>query len=272
MSALRFNVGLQSAIRNFRAHNMGIEDMGTDERGATPSATYGPNAERRRGEFGRFVLWLLRPIRRALVGHIETQINEFQSYQSELLINLHLKFDESQARAKLGALDEIKEQINLLLRRMDDIGLRVRGPIQVDETTFSLRTYDGFVFVPGTDTLLLLLLLDAGPQGLEPGTRTILTKLLTPGMTFIDVGAHIGLLTLAGARVVENSGKVYALEPTSRGFELLNRALFREWVEQPRCCKMSGCRRSPREMQILCWAGSSVTVRFIHHLSCRVTE
>ena len=139
---------------------------------------------------------------------------------------------------------------------MDEIGLRIRGPIQVDESTFSLRTYDGFVFVPRTDTLLLLLLLDAGPQGLEPGTRTILMKLLAPGMTFIDVGAHIGLLTLAGARAVQNNGKVYALEPTPRGFELLNRALVVNGLEQPRCCKMSSRRCSARTMQILCRVGN----------------
>ena len=211
--------------------------MLTTEGNAAPSAVDRPKAGRHRSPFARLVLSLLRPVRRALVGHIEGQISEFQTDQSQLLINVHLKLDEAHIKldeariridetcSRLEALEKLSDRVNQLSQHMDEIGLRIRGPIQVDESTFSLRTYDGFVFVPRADTLLLLLLLDAGPQGLEPGTRAILTKLLAPGMTFIDVGAHVGLLTLAGARAVGNIGKVYALEPTSCGFELLNRAL-----------------------------------------------
>jgi FkbM family methyltransferase len=69
------------------------------------------------------------------------------------------------------------------------------------------------------------MLLDAGPEGLEPGTRRILSKLLVAGATFVDVGAHIGLLTLAGARAVGASGRVLAIEPVPLSFELLQRAL-----------------------------------------------
>ena len=216
LSHLRFKVALQSAIRNFRSRDiMGKKQMGTNDGNPAASAADRSTPGQHHSRIVRLVLMLLRPIRRALVGHIETQINEFQTSESELLINVHLKLDElhiklDEARTKLdeacSRLD-IKDQVTEALRRIEEIGLRVRGPIQVDESTFSLRTYDGFVFVPRTDTNLLLLLLDAGPQGLEPGTRTILTKLLAPGMTFVDVGAHIGLLTLAGARAVENTGK-----------------------------------------------------------------
>ena len=88
-----------------------------------------------------------------------------------------------------------------------------------------MRTYDGLVFVPRSDDLLLLMLLDAGPGGLEPGTRRILTKFLSPGMTFVDVGAHIGLLTLAGARAVGPTGKVLAIEPAPTAFEALRRTI-----------------------------------------------
>ena len=91
--------------------------------------------------------------------------------------------------------------------RVQDVAFRTRSAILVDDSTFALRTLDGFVLVPRQDTLLLLMLLDAGPEGLEPGTRRILSKLLVAGATFVDVGAHIGLLTLAGARAVGASGK-----------------------------------------------------------------
>jgi FkbM family methyltransferase len=44
-------------------------------------------------------------------------------------------------------------------------------------------------------------------------------------MTFIDVGAHVGLLTLTGARAVGPRGRVLALEPTPAAFDLLTRAV-----------------------------------------------
>ena len=116
--------------------------------------------------------------------------------------------------------------LQLLHERVHDVAFRTRGAILVDDFTFALRTLDGFVLVPRQDTLLLLMLLDAGPEGLEPGTRRVLSKLLVPGTTFVDVGAHIGLLTLAGARAVGASGKVLAIEPVPLCFELLQRSLI----------------------------------------------
>jgi FkbM family methyltransferase len=115
--------------------------------------------------------------------------------------------------------------LQLLHDRVQETALRTRAAILVDESTFALRTLDGFVLVPRHDTLLLLMLLDAGPEGLEPGTRRVLSKLLVPGATFVDAGAHIGLLTLAGARAVGASGKVLAIEPVPLSFELLQRSL-----------------------------------------------
>jgi FkbM family methyltransferase len=137
---------------------------------------------------------------------------------------LRQKLDEVHAETRLQ-LDLITEFAQATHTKVEETALRVRVPLQIDEFTFSLRTYDGFVLVPRSDPLLLLMLLDAGPQGLEPGTRTVLTKLLVPGMTFVDVGAHIGLHTLAGARAVGAKGTVMAIEPNPATFDLLNRAI-----------------------------------------------
>ena len=41
----------------------------------------------------------------------------------------------------------------------------------------------------------------------------LLETLLYPGMTFLDVGAHIGEFTLVAADMVGNSGKAVAIEP-----------------------------------------------------------
>jgi len=43
------------------------------------------------------------------------------------------------------------------------------------------------------------------------------------GQVFVDIGAHVGHYTVLTARLVEDSGAVYAFEPTPRTFESLER-------------------------------------------------
>jgi FkbM family methyltransferase len=150
------------------------------------------------------------------------------------------------ARAQLSHALELTQ---LLHTKTDEIGLRSRGALALDPATFALRTYDGFVLVPREDVKLLLMLLDAGPQGLEPGTRRIIIRLLAPGMTFIDVGANIGLLTLAGARAVGSNGKVLAIEPVPLAFDLLNRGLAINELEHrvETKCQALGARAERRK-------------------------
>jgi len=52
-------------------------------------------------------------------------------------------------------------------------------------------------------------------------------KTLKPGMTFVDVGANIGLFSLMAARAVGPTGHVYAFEPDAG-----NAALLRKNIEQ----------------------------------------
>jgi FkbM family methyltransferase len=57
----------------------------------------------------------------------------------------------------------------------------------------------------------------------EPETTAWLRESLGPGMTFVDLGAHIGYYTLLAARAVGPSGRVFAFEPTRGTFEILRR-------------------------------------------------
>lgn len=50
----------------------------------------------------------------------------------------------------------------------------------------------------------------------EPNSALVLKAWLQPGMTFIDIGANIGLFTLLGSRWVGASGRVIAVEPSPR--------------------------------------------------------
>ncbi len=61
-------------------------------------------------------------------------------------------------------------------------------------------------------------------QGIyEAGTLHVLRHVLRAGDTFVDVGANIGLMTLAGAATVGREGRVYAFEPLPSVYEILLR-------------------------------------------------
>jgi len=54
------------------------------------------------------------------------------------------------------------------------------------------------------------------------GTRVVQT-LIKPGQTVVDIGANIGYYVLLECRLVGPHGRVYAIEPVPRNYELLRR-------------------------------------------------
>jgi FkbM family methyltransferase len=57
----------------------------------------------------------------------------------------------------------------------------------------------------------------------ETGTRRLFEKIVRPGMTVMDCGAHIGWYTLIAAERVGSSGRVYAFEPNPKSYDILLR-------------------------------------------------
>ena len=57
----------------------------------------------------------------------------------------------------------------------------------------------------------------------EPNEFCWLSRVLKPGMTVLDVGANLGLYTLYAARRVTGSGRVVAIEPSTREMARLRR-------------------------------------------------
>ncbi len=55
----------------------------------------------------------------------------------------------------------------------------------------------------------------------EPTTTQLLEELLELGMTFVDVGAHVGLFALPAALWVGDSGRIVAFEPHPDNFSML---------------------------------------------------
>jgi FkbM family methyltransferase len=61
----------------------------------------------------------------------------------------------------------------------------------------------------------------------EPQETVLVQRILSPGMTFVDVGANWGYFTLLGVHLVGRSGRVISLEPHPVLFEVLQKNIKR---------------------------------------------
>ncbi len=132
-------------------------------------------------------------------------------------------------------LDEARERLDGTHQRLDGLQRSVaavpdavqarlppRAPIPLGGEVMAW-TPDGPLLLPAEDARLLAAMSEGGV--LEPGTRAVLASLLKPGATFLDVGAHVGTMTLPAARRVGEDGRVFAVEPLPRLAALLRRNL-----------------------------------------------
>jgi hypothetical protein len=99
---------------------------------------------------------------------------------------------------------------------------RVATPCGKDEIL--VRTEVGYVLCLASDHAVLACLIESGE--LERGTRLALQSLLGSGDVFVDVGAHLGLHTLAAARAMRGQGKIIAFEPFQPTADLLRRSVW----------------------------------------------
>ena len=60
----------------------------------------------------------------------------------------------------------------------------------------------------------------------ELDTMDFLRRFLRPGMTFLDIGAHLGEFTLTAAKLVSASGRVFAFEPVPEMFQILSKNIL----------------------------------------------
>lgn len=66
----------------------------------------------------------------------------------------------------------------------------------------------------------------------EPNELYVLSRLLSSNDTFIDIGANVGLYSIAAARLVGDHGKVVSFEPSPRERLLLVRNIARNGLSQ----------------------------------------
>lgn len=63
------------------------------------------------------------------------------------------------------------------------------------------------------------------PGDYEKEHYDLLKEYLKPGMQVLDIGAHIGLFSVACSRLTENTGKIICFEPTPGTFSILKETL-----------------------------------------------
>lgn len=87
-----------------------------------------------------------------------------------------------------------------------------------------VKTEAGYVLCADTDLALLSTLVDSGD--IERGTRLLIESLLRPGDCFVDIGANIGMHTVAAGRAMGAQGTLIAFEPFEPTRRLLEKTLW----------------------------------------------
>jgi FkbM family methyltransferase len=183
----------------------------------------------------------------------DTQVKLDGLQRQTVSVSEDLKKQLSADVARIASeLNALQRALSFLSEQVADLGLRVRSPLELGDGDVAIRTFDGFVVVPRSDLTLLVMLHDAGPSGLEPGTRRVITRILAAGSTFVDVGAHVGILSLAAARAVQPNGRILALEPASRTFESLRKTVLANDVQGTVEAMQLACgqRQEKRELYV----------------------
>src|SRR5439155_18290144 len=110
-------------------------------------------------------------------------------------------------------------------RRILRLGLLACGTAQQRTTPPDLQkasaveTPYGTFFIPERDIFIREELATGGVW--EAGETANIVELLAPGMTFLDIGAHVGYYSIIAGRIVGPRGLVLSFEPEPNNFELL---------------------------------------------------
>lgn len=116
--------------------------------------------------------------------------------------------------AALATLDRVAQYSAAGARR---VAVGVDGDVLV-------RSEAGYIVCAGADLAVLATLIESGD--LERGTRRLIEALLAPGDCFVDVGAHIGMHTLAAGRALQGRGVIHAFEPYDATRQQLQKSVW----------------------------------------------
>lgn len=156
-------------------------------------------------------------------AYADTQLRQ-QAQFNGLLHELTATSDT--LRGDLDALRDRNSALQAQLERLDQYcyASARRVALACGAGDVLLKTEVGYLLCDGADLAVLATLVDTGD--LERGTRLLIGRLLAPGDVFVDVGAHIGVHTLAAARAMQGRGQVIAFEPFERSRQLLEQSVW----------------------------------------------
>jgi FkbM family methyltransferase len=136
-------------------------------------------------------------------------VQELQAARESLWQALQIQND-----ALVPRLDRIEQYSGAAARRV---------AVNCNDGEVLVRTEVGYVICAANDHSLLSVLIDNGD--LEVGTRLLIQKFLKPGDFFVDVGANVGMHTLAAGRAMQGQGKIIAFEPFESTKRMLEKSL-----------------------------------------------
>src|SRR5262249_967976 len=182
------------------------------------------------GYIYRFLKPALRPIafrvRRYLIDDLRQEIQQEVQRASAATAR---QIQQEVQRASAATLSNNQQLASVLLPRLDLIeqysavtARRVAMNCGAGEVL--VKTEVGFLLCAATDHAVLSCLLEIGE--LERGTRILIQKYLRPGNVFIDVGANVGMHTLAAARAMQGQGKIIAFEPFEPTMRMLEKSIW----------------------------------------------
>ena len=162
--------------------------------------------------------------RTTVVRELEAGLDRVHNQTAELT-EWQRRF-EREAERRQDALSAELQEARLQAARVESYAHAAARRVAIGDASghVLLRTTVGYVLCPADDHALVALIAETGE--VEPGTRRVIQRILRSGDLFVDVGANLGLHTLAACQTVGSGGQVIAFEPFERTAQLLERTVW----------------------------------------------
>ena len=182
-------------------------------------------------QFGQRDGWIARFISRVfrrLLPLVRPALYRYRQYMNRPILEQLSRIESRMAiRNEAPSPSVAIEGGGAQLNRIESYAMkasRQRTVISFADGRLLVDSESGFAMCSARDLAILVSILHNGD--LERGTRLLIERLIRPGMTFVDVGANIGLHTLAAGRAMKRQGKIVAFEPYGPTRELLAESVF----------------------------------------------
>lgn len=185
------------------------------------------------GDLAQKIKKILRPATRSLYHALKPFLRPIFSRARRYLLDglrQELQNTPSVTLADLHAirrdLDDHRSWLKPRLDRIEQYALASarRFAINCGPGEVLVSSDVGYVFSSSSDYITLACLLEDSELG--RGARLLIQSFLKPNDVFIDVGANLGMHTLAAARAMQGRGRIIAFEPFERSQRLLAKSIW----------------------------------------------